>query len=844
MLSPVSRSPFELEDDPVAAAQPQARWERWAALAIVGFCCGYVLWQLSAGIAPWRLELGALFRDTTTNGGDMGAHVWWPAYLRDHWFPSGRLAGWSPDWYAGFPVGQFYFPLPAVAIALVDLVLPYNVAFKLVSVSGAVLLPYAAYVFARGLRFPWPAPPLFAVTAVRYLFEVRHVGDDNTWTIYGGNLASLLAGEFSYTMALAFALMFLGTLGQALDTGRRLWLPAVLLAAAVLSHIVVAAFAGAGGILVWLLRRPGRTYPVAVAVGVVAALLTAIWTLPLLATQPYTTSMRYEKVTTYSDMLLDLPVWVWALMFVAVVAAGWWRRPTTLLLIGLAITFGLLFRFWPEHHVWNTRFLPFYWLSIALLAASGVVELIRHAAAGAVWVADWVRLGDAPVPADDRGPVEDEPTPHGEVPDRAGPGVERRRWILLAGASVTLTGLVATAVLLWVDQNRAVVPGWASWNYRGYEAKAAWPEYRNLVATMDELGREKPGRALWEPSDDLNAYGTTLALELLPYWTDGRIGSMEGLYFESAATTPYHFLTVSELAADGNPSNPVRGLLYGSIADFDLGVEHLQRMGVRYFMAQSTDAKAKAAEHPDLTLVAQVPDTDGAEPKGWDIFEVADAPLVEGLAREPVVAQLAGGTTSECFDSAPPSASRDPELNGWECSAAPWWRDADALDRPFTDDGPPEWRRVAADEIGVASGERLPEVTVSDISEAHDEISFRVDRTGVPVVVKASYFPNWEADGADGPWRISPNFMVVVPTEATVTLRYSTTGAEWLGRLITLAGLAGVVLLARWRPGARRAALGPLPGRHSTAVEEESPEPDAAWARRGADETVGSPALR
>ena len=38
------------------------------------------------------------------------------------------------------------------------------------------------------------------------------------------------------------------------------------------------------------------------------------------------------------------------------------------------------------------------------------------------------------------------------------------------------------------------------------------------------------------------------SLELLPYFTNGRIDSMEGLYFESSATTSFHFLTVSELA--------------------------------------------------------------------------------------------------------------------------------------------------------------------------------------------------------------------------------------------------------------------------------------------------------
>ena len=45
------------------------------------------------------------------------------------------------------------------------------------------------------------------------------------------------------------------------------------------------------------------------------------------------------------------------------------------------------------------------------------------------------------------------------------------------------------------------------------------------------------------------AYGTPMALMLLPFWTDGCIGSMEGLYFEASGTTPYHFLTTSAMSA-------------------------------------------------------------------------------------------------------------------------------------------------------------------------------------------------------------------------------------------------------------------------------------------------------
>ena len=111
-----------------------------------------------------------LLRNTTLAGGDSGAHVWFPAYLRDHLLPNWRLAGWAPDFYAGFPAGQFYFPLPALLIVLLDLVLPYNVAFKLVTGLGPLLLPIGAYVFARGLKVPRPTAPMFAVAATAFLF--------------------------------------------------------------------------------------------------------------------------------------------------------------------------------------------------------------------------------------------------------------------------------------------------------------------------------------------------------------------------------------------------------------------------------------------------------------------------------------------------------------------------------------------------------------------------------------------------------------------------------------------------------------------------------------------------
>ena len=143
-----SSEPDPLAQPPWWARLDLGRVDLWVGLVVVAACCTFVVVQL---------EPRLLLRNTTPSGGDTAAHVWWPAYLRDHLLPW-RLAGWSPDFYGGFSAGQFYFPVPALLIVALDTVIPYNIAFKLITALGAVLLPATAYVFGRGVQAPKPAP--------------------------------------------------------------------------------------------------------------------------------------------------------------------------------------------------------------------------------------------------------------------------------------------------------------------------------------------------------------------------------------------------------------------------------------------------------------------------------------------------------------------------------------------------------------------------------------------------------------------------------------------------------------------------------------------------------------
>ncbi len=126
----------------------------------------------------------------------------------------------------------------------------------------------------------------------------------------------------------------------------------------------------------------------------------------------------------------------------------------------------------------------------------------------------------------------------------------------------------------------------------------------------------------------------------------------------------------------------------------------------------------------------------------------------------------------------------------------------------------------------------LPPVEVTNIETGIDTISFDVSEPGVPVLVKTNYFPNWEVDGADGPYRVTPNLMVVIPTEDHVSLHYGRTPVDLAALGLTLLGLIGLVWLAR-RPAIEVPA--DRPGRLSAWIDrlltiDPAPRPPAGNA--------------
>jgi hypothetical protein len=731
---------------------------------------------------------------TTPAGGDMGAHVLGPAYLRDVLIPQGRLLGWSDAWFAGFPAFYFYFPLPSLFIVFLDVFLPYGVAFKLATILGLVGLPPSVLYLARSIGFSKTVAAVAAAgSAVFALME--------SYTIYGGNVASTMAGEFAYSWSFSLGMVYLGLLIKAVreDTRYVPWAVAVL-AATVLSHILTTLVLVLASLTVLAWRG---TFQTAVRIWAWAFAITGFWTVPLLARIGLTSDMSWTPLSRWEEVF---PLELWILLPFALGGLLWamLRYPRSLP-VAAAMLVPIIYYPLPgilpafieslegeRWKLWNGRLLPYWYFGVIFFASIAIGRLLVAATRRmpdriSGW---WARLAGAAA-AGGLGWL----LVYREGPVWAGWALGGLG-VVVAVLSLTWMAPVPTRAFLAVTVAGVLAFGslagtnfvfkWSRWNYSGYEAKEAWPEYQGVMARMAQL---PPGRVHWEQDSTSNTgldkYGTPMAPMLFPYWTDWTHPSMEGLFFESSLSTPFHFLNATEMSA--KPSSPIPGLEYHPF-DFDRGLPHLETFGVRYYVSYSTDAADKAEERAELTKVAD------ATP--FAIFEMSEVNMVEALTVQPSV-----------FVTAERPLDGDP--GNFDDFALDWYGEIDALDHIVVTDGLASWETVSrvSDMVDIPTG--ADAAAVSDVVMGDHSVTFRTTAVGVPHLVKVSYFPNWEAEGADGPFHSTPSLMVVVPTQEEVTLRFENTWAEITGNVLTLTGIGGLVWVAIDRRR-RRGAAPPL----------------------------------
>ncbi len=787
---------------------------------------GVVLLDLTFALLAAQIGVGGMFRSPALpNSADSTSHFMVVDYLREHLLPRGRIMGWSPESAGGWPVLRVYFPFAFLLAAALGMpifgfsLLPADLAYNVALLASVFAYPLSVYVFVRTFGLRGVAPGLVALVSSIFLYDVHQVG-------LGGNLASLTMGEIAYSWSIPLALLALCAFERALRARRGAGWAMFLVAATVTSHVIggLALLLGSLVLLVRHFRNGGwRRWLEVVGVGVA---VTGVWLLPFLNGIPLSTNFGYAKHVAYRSMLLkwtavcsgegcgySFPFWQVGhfkyVFFAGVFGVAWSlikRRPVGLMVLGWGLLLALAFRFMPEDVLWNVRITPFY--DVVVYIAGGIGLAAMCEALGALLrrlagrrpnffarrvvpavVAGSVALGALlPVWHITRvNPVSKHWAAKVPILGSHEPAPEVVSWAGFVGG------------LLFGIQGR---PGNAA-------EEASFARISGFVAEYRRIAKEVGCGSIYiEPGGDPdNGLAYNQILWNIGYWTDACIGSIQSHYYEGSPMSGYYFLA-DFMTGDKSEGN-MRLLPYRDKRDGAIGIKMMRELGVRYLALHGQQSIPDAQATQGLVQVGAA--------GSWKIFEIQDMKVAEGLAKWPANLPDYGGK------KAPGPLSRLLAMGDrvptatwpWLDETIEWIQNPDGYAQKLVEGGPQDWPQAKVTTLHVSHGRtfgsgitvNVPQpvdvampAVISNLQRGNDWISFDVDRSNVPVIVRLPYDPMWVATGSSQPVRSSPNFMVIVPHDKHVELHARSTRTDRAGWVVTLIALAvGIGAVRRWR---------------------------------------------
>ena len=693
-----------------------------------------------------RLEL--VFSDLLPTGGDMGAHIVPTKFFVTELFNNFKLSGWSQDWFAGYPVYYFYFPLPPIITSLLSFLFPFSISFKTMVLISQVLLVISIEMLMRknSKEFSFYG---FGVGLLYLLTE--------SFTIFGGNLASSLAGQYSFTYSIAFAnfsLFYLLNSNHRYSTE----IASLLIGLSVLSHLIP--FLIYLPIFAYYFLKSDAKINIKISAFLLFLFIAMRFSISLFINLEFTTNMTYTPYTQLSDLVKSdiLPFAIGAIIYVISSSSRNTLKSVAgfeLYLVTISI---VLFFYGPESALWNGRIVPFFNLGIIILFFNLLhfdIKNLTKKIQGKYPLIIFILSINSYLMY----------LYYSKWGNTYSTTTISVILIILFMFLISINSekfLIYTTLVSLTFGTLSYLPHWLNWNFSGYESKNNWSDITTLYEGLDTL---EPGRIMWEPNSDLNKYGTPMVLMTIPMFTDHQ--SVEGLYFDSSITTPFHFLTVSGLAE--RPSNPVGGLTYIN-GEFDKGFRLMEELGVDYFIAYTSSIKDKAngSENFNFLFSNEVFNVYSINTKKVELVEdnlhIFESPDFYDRLKNAVLRE---GSEQSFFESAYKSFKE--ELNH---------KIIENYDESLT-----------------VRSESNTELLISDLNIQNELITFQTNKPNQLHLIKVSYFPNWKIKNGYGPFRISPSFMAVVPKDEFVEIRFESSNVEKALNLLSILTLFGALLI-------------------------------------------------
>ncbi len=704
---------------------------------------------------------------TTTTGGDMGSHYVIAHYMKTYLLPHGKLIGWYPHWLAGTPMLQYYFVPPYLLMVILSFFIPLEIAFKLVTVLGIFMLPLATFLAMRLFGFKFPTPILSASLILPFLFI-------ETYSRYGGNIKSTLAGQFPYGISFALAFLALALVYRGMKTKKYLAISSIVLSLVVLNHIYTAIAVGMTFFFLFLeglIRKKYNELRYIIIVGIISLLLAGFWVIPVFFKFAFNSAPRdvfygFPNVAriflpTFLIFYIFALIAIFSPLFTTILNLFRGKKPKLQLpsflnlddkvtvIYYYSISAFIFFMLSNHTNLLYVRFLPFLYFTPLILAAIGIQKLTSKLRAQLL------------------------------IP-----------FIVFFCVSLYLTPGVNEIPYLnqdfrsnpYLSHGVKDVQHWIKWNYEGLESKSNWNTYKEVNDYLKTL--EPSGRVDIEYSSAYNSFGTPRVFEASPIFSEKSV--MESLLLESSITFPFFFYLQKEVSREAWwPGFPIK------MPRFNLtkGAQDLKLYNVKYFVASSEKIKEVIKENDNYHFLKKIGQ--------FEIYQLnEDSQYVEPLTREPILVVTDDWRTFSFkwfpldYNDVPlvfSSAISDYELEHFRLVILD--KDVEIKNTNIQTFTPDELLK-ALESSKELKGDCL---VTSNLEE--EEISIQTNCLGKPLIVKTSYFPNWMVKGAEKIYLASPSIMLIFPEQENVLIYYGTTFSDYLGNLSTILGLFIILYL-------------------------------------------------
>lgn len=671
-----------------------------------------------------------LFLNTTVIGGDMGAHNLLAHYLRNTLLPDGKILGWFPYHFAGLPLFQFYFLLPYFIIAILSYVIPFNIAFKLVTLLGIFFLPITAFLSMRLMRFRFPIPPLAALICLFFLFRESGIAA-------GGTIKSALAGQFAYSLSVALMILALGLIFRAVEDKKYVIPSGLVIAAIVLSHpFGLIPLMTASTFFIFEDFRNFRlrnSVHLAKMFGL-GFFLSGIWSIPYLFKRKLGMIVfNFAGLTSSFNFIKDPIFWI----------------PISISIFGILLSLIQRQRIKNQAYTlyWFTGLLFFTYISdsnLLFVRFHNVLFLFAliTAVSALASVSKWTYTA-WPIPL-----------------------------------------LVALIVFNAVYEHTNEINEWIKWNYEGLEKKTGYPQYQDINAFFAE--KEFQGRIDFE-YDEYSAMGSPRVFELSPMFHGKPV--MEGLLFESSITYPFFFYMQREVSEKSWwPGFPIR-MPNQNMAN---GMRDFKLFNVHYFVAKKQKTKEMADAEPLMVKEKDVGDMRiyRVDPSSQYVEPLRHEPVLVktdnwrpysfvwmGADQRDKLLVFTNQNDAEAEEYFPVVFDPRKAFSGKAMQA-----NLSAIDEELMN-------KI----LSMGKDYENHECLITE-QVTNDRIVFTTNCIGRPHLIKMSYFPNWKVKGAKRIYQASPSLMMVVPESKNVEIYYGYLPEDIIGILSTLITLIGIFL--------------------------------------------------